>query len=170
METIHTQTAKAVWERVMARQGEPLTSPALQPEQALGQPNFSRLIQAELASAAVCDRLAQSYQGWERQTLQVLSRQEREHAALLKSICYIVQGTLIRTQKALPEMTGSPVECLRHLYLQKQMLQKTYGELSRQEASFRSVLALLETQEQKQAQTLFHFLHARLTANRAHTR
>jgi len=170
METIPTKQSRAVWERVMARQGEPLPYPVSEPQQALGETNLARLFQGELASAAACSRLAQLYRGREQQTLLALARQEREHAAALRSVCYIANRTACQIPDLPQEEARSPAEILRQLYLQKQNFCKTYGELSRQEAAFGQIFDRLAQHEQQQAQTVFQILSKRLTGERAHIR
>ena len=147
-----------VWKRVMelSAQAPAACRPALQ--QKITSQQIMELLCKELEDAAAYEALACRVRGQARQKLLMLMAQERQHAARLETIYYLMTGKKPCPDKAKKPCIACTGEELRERYIQETAGAAKYHSLSEKAESFTKVFKELACEEEQHAQIVLETL------------
>ena len=144
MYQMDAQTEARVWERVRGEGSAPPDAGA-----------FPGLLLEELQAAAALQLLSRRFQGRERMLLQRMVREEQEHAACLRGICRLVNGSTPACRAPAAEDTSTEI-LLRRCYAGKMRALAAYE--SRCSGEYAPAFAAMAAQERQHACLLLQLM------------
>ncbi len=154
MEQFDGETVRKIWQRVQS--GNASHQPAAQPPQKVEQCSLSQWIGRELAAAELYLRLSKVMPGKTGNTLRQFAQQEQAHAAALKGICTVAEGTCPDI-RPMPAQKAPVSVLLRQCYGQKLVVLAEY-EKRTSDLQYGKVFQRLAQQEQAQCQFLLELI------------